>query len=83
MTEPDPDKTRMVVDYGGLQIHESRSHIRVVILKGAPNTVRDHLHIAGFRKAQDGAWERPNCPAAIFSAQLIGRTFFPTSREGR
>jgi len=77
----DPDKTRMVVDYGGLQIHESRSHIRVIILKGAPDTVRDHLRIHGFKMRQDGTWERANSPDAIFCAQAIGRTFFHTENS--
>jgi hypothetical protein len=75
------DKPRMRIDYGSLQIHESRSHIRVVILKGAPDTVRDHLFCHGFKKRQDGAWERPNSPDTIFTAQAICKTFFPTSKE--
>lgn len=73
--DPCADKTRIVIDYGGVQIEDARDNIRVVVKGETPKGMRACLRVEGFKAASDGAWERRNSPDAIFKAQEIVTLF--------
>jgi hypothetical protein len=76
------DAARFVASYSGMQIHESRSELRVVLIGKPPEGLRRRLRDAGFRSRRAGTeFHRANNTDAIFTAQAIGHEFFLTNRE--
>jgi len=78
---PGADKPRLVIDYGGLQIHESRYAVRLLLIGKPPLGLTARLREDGFTRRADGTWDRPNNPHSIFAAQAIGRTFFKEGKD--
>jgi len=80
---PDADKPRLVHDYGGMQLLDAREHLRVKLLGEPPKGVRWSLKDAGFKPMPGDAntYYRLTNPQAIFAAQMIGATFFPTAER--
>ena len=75
--------TRLVVDYGGMQLHQASRDLQVKLLGEPPKGVRWALKDAGFKPVPEaaGTYARATTPDAIFQAQMIGATFFPSTKE--
>ena len=80
MTQP---FSRLVIDYGGMQIHDARHDLRVVLIGQPPPGLRSCLLAQGFRRLPDDPtiYSRAASPDAIFNVQVIGRHFFPTTER--
>lgn len=78
MTEGGASRPRVVCDFKGLQIRDSRDHIQLhFTTMPPPRGMRWCMKDAGFQSIENGeTWIKPHSPMAIMDAQNLANTFF-------
>lgn len=62
---------RVVIEYGGAQIIDARTGIRVRFFDPAPAGLKASLRKAGWHRIDSIQWQREHSPATIASARTI------------
>lgn len=83
MSDAAADKPRVVVEYAGVQLRDSRESIQLhFTIMPIPRGMRWCMKDCGFKPSNGGkTWIKPHSPSAIFDAQNLASTFFTQEKS--